>query len=389
VAGAEEAVVIALMGDRDAAEVGADADDDQPLVVTLLDPGLVGLRIRKARDRHAAGLFDLFLGAVHDVDRLAPPEHLDVLPRGNRRQIDFDRRAGRDSRCVRIHLGNERPERGHSADGGGASRCNKEKITACRMLRRRRCRHDHNPFQAAAGGTAPGNAQTDQGRLPAPTSPAAAERPLFPANRAEQAVQNRSIGTLAGIAQARYRLPSVQCTNSAQSVDLFRNFMGTRRAGTEMQIALFQPDIPQNTGTILRLCACLDVAAHIIEPAGFPVSDRHFRRAGMDYLDQVTITRHDSWPKFEQWRSDGGYRLILFTTKGIDSYLDHRYGAADILLFGRESAGVPDEVVAAADARLVIPIKPGLRSLNIAMAAAMALGEALRQTGPGIEESMR
>ena len=100
----------------------------------------------------------------------------------------------------------------------------------------------------------------------------------------------------------------------------------------------------------------------------------------MDYLDQVTITRHDSWPKFEQWRSDGGYRLILFTTKGISSYLDHRYGAADILLFGRESAGVPDEVVAAADARLVIPIKPGLRSLNIAMAAAMALGEALRQT---------
>jgi tRNA (cytidine/uridine-2'-O-)-methyltransferase len=108
-----------------------------------------------------------------------------------------------------------------------------------------------------------------------------------------------------------------------------------------MQIALFQPDIPQNTGTILRLCACLNVAAHIIEPAGFPVSDRHFRRAGMDYLDQVAITRHDSWQKFEQWRNDGGYRLILFTTKGIDSYLDHRYGAADILLFGRESAGGP------------------------------------------------
>jgi tRNA (cytidine/uridine-2'-O-)-methyltransferase len=103
----------------------------------------------------------------------------------------------------------------------------------------------------------------------------------------------------------------------------------------------------------------------------------------MDYLDQVTITRHDSWPKFEQWRNDGGYRLILFTTKGINSYLDHRYGAADILLFGRESAGVPDEVVAAADARLVIPIKPGLRSLNIAMATAMALGEALRQTSSG------
>jgi len=148
-----------------------------------------------------------------------------------------------------------------------------------------------------------------------------------------------------------------------------------------MQIALFQPDIPQNTGTILRLCACLGVSAHIIEPAGFPVSDRHFRRAGMDYLDQVSIMRHDSWSKFEQWRNAGGYRLILFTTKAATCYLDYRYGVDDILLFGRESAGVPDDVVTAADARLVIPIKPGMRSLNVAVAAAMALGEALRQTG--------
>ena len=154
-----------------------------------------------------------------------------------------------------------------------------------------------------------------------------------------------------------------------------------------MQIALFQPDIPQNTGTILRLCACLNVAAHIIEPAGFPVSDRHFRRAGMDYLDQVTITRHDSWPKFEQWRNDKGYRLILFTTKGVSPYLDYHYGATDILMFGRESAGVPDEVVAKADARLVIPIQPGLRSLNVAMAVAMALGEALRQTSSAFGET--
>jgi tRNA (cytidine/uridine-2'-O-)-methyltransferase len=151
-----------------------------------------------------------------------------------------------------------------------------------------------------------------------------------------------------------------------------------------MQIALFQPDIPQNTGTILRLCACLNVSAHIIEPAGFPVSDRHFRRAGMDYLDEVSITRHDSWSKFMQWRNDGGYRLILFTTKATCPYLDYRYGSDDILLFGRESAGVPDEVAAAADARLAIPIKPGLRSLNVAVAAAMALGEALRQTGSAI-----
>jgi tRNA (cytidine/uridine-2'-O-)-methyltransferase len=147
-----------------------------------------------------------------------------------------------------------------------------------------------------------------------------------------------------------------------------------------MQIALFQPDIPQNTGTILRLCACLDVAAHIIEPAGFATSDRQFRRAGMDYLDEVMLMRHDSWSKFEQWRLGHGYRLILFTTKAAAPYLDFRYSASDILLFGRETAGVTDEVVAAADARLVIPIKPSLRSLNVAMAAAMAVGEALRQT---------
>lgn len=149
-----------------------------------------------------------------------------------------------------------------------------------------------------------------------------------------------------------------------------------------MRIALFQPDIPQNTGTILRLCACLKVEAHIVEPAGFPISDRHFRRAGMDYLDQVTIVRHDSWSKFEQWRRETGCGLILLTTKGEVPYLQHRYQAVDILMLGRESAGVPDEVAAAADARVVIPIAPGLRSLNVAMAAAMVLGEALRQTEP-------
>ncbi len=147
-----------------------------------------------------------------------------------------------------------------------------------------------------------------------------------------------------------------------------------------MQIALYQPDIPQNTGTILRLCACMDVAAHIIEPAGFAVSDRSFRRAGMDYLDQVNWMRHDSWARFEDWRREARHRLLLFTTKGATPYLDFRYQPSDILLFGRETAGVPEAVSEAADVRLVIPIREGLRSLNVAMAAAMALGEALRQT---------
>jgi tRNA (cytidine/uridine-2'-O-)-methyltransferase len=147
-----------------------------------------------------------------------------------------------------------------------------------------------------------------------------------------------------------------------------------------MQIALYQPDIPQNAGTILRLCACLGVAAHLIEPAGFPISDRHFRRAGMDYLDQVEIGRHASFRAFDDWRRAAGLRLVLFTTRGAVSYLDHGFGAHDVLLFGRESAGVPDEVQAVADARLLIPMRPGLRSINVAMSAAMALGEALRQT---------
>ncbi len=148
-----------------------------------------------------------------------------------------------------------------------------------------------------------------------------------------------------------------------------------------MQIALFEPDIPQNTGTILRLAACLRIEAHLIEPAGFPTSDRAFRRAGMDYLDAVKLVRHASWEAFAQWRTAQGLRLVLFTTGASASYLDHRYEPRDILLFGRESAGVPANVHAAAEVRLRIPMQAGLRSLNVAMTCAMAVGEALRQTG--------
>ena len=148
-----------------------------------------------------------------------------------------------------------------------------------------------------------------------------------------------------------------------------------------MRVALYEPDIPQNTGTILRLCACLGIEAHIIEPAGFPTSDRAFRRAGMDYLDAVALVRHRSWGDFDSWRRAARRRLLLFTTGASQCYLDYRYREGDILLFGRESAGVPDEVHAAADARLLIPMRSGLRSLNVALAAAMAAGEALRQTG--------
>lgn len=147
-----------------------------------------------------------------------------------------------------------------------------------------------------------------------------------------------------------------------------------------MRIALYEPDIPQNTGTILRTCACLGIEAHIIEPAGFPVTDRAFRRAGMDYLDQVTIVRHASFVDFEDWRRQARLKLVLMTTAATQNYLDYAFTDDQVVLFGRESAGVPEAVHQAADARLVIPVREGLRSLNIAVSMAMVAGEMLRQT---------
>ena len=147
-----------------------------------------------------------------------------------------------------------------------------------------------------------------------------------------------------------------------------------------MRIALYEPDIPQNTGTILRLCACLGIEAHIIEPSGFPVTDRAFRRAGMDYIDSVSIARHGSFAAFDEWRKSEGLQLVLLTTAAERSYLEHAFTADQVLLFGRESAGVPAAVHEQADVRLRIPMKSDMRSLNIAVAAAMVAGEALRQT---------
>jgi tRNA (cytidine/uridine-2'-O-)-methyltransferase len=147
-----------------------------------------------------------------------------------------------------------------------------------------------------------------------------------------------------------------------------------------LRLALYQPDIPQNTGTLLRLAACLGIAVEIIEPAGFDVSDRHLRRSGLDYLDHVTITRHRSWGAFDAWRREAGIRLVLATTRGALPYTDFAYAPGDCLLMGRESAGVPDAVHDAADARVVVPIRPGMRSLNVAVCASMIVGEGLRRT---------
>jgi tRNA (cytidine/uridine-2'-O-)-methyltransferase len=144
-------------------------------------------------------------------------------------------------------------------------------------------------------------------------------------------------------------------------------------------LALCQPDIPQNAGTMLRLCACLGLEAALIEPAAFPLTERHFRRAGLDYLDQVMMTRHLSFRAFEDWRAAKGRRLLLLSTRAAEPYHGFAFRRGDILMVGRESAGAPEEAHAAADARLTIPMRAGMRSLNVAVAAAMALGEALRQ----------
>ncbi|PWJ94248.1 tRNA (cytidine/uridine-2'-O-)-methyltransferase [Mesorhizobium loti] len=150
---------------------------------------------------------------------------------------------------------------------------------------------------------------------------------------------------------------------------------------TCLRIALYQPDIAGNTGTILRFAACLGLGVDIIEPAGFPLSDKALKRAGMDYLEMATLTRHVDWHAFEDWRKTGARRLVLLSTKATTPYTGFTFADGDILLFGRESAGVPDAVHQAADARLTIPMQGAARSINVALSVAMVAGEAIRQLG--------
>lgn len=149
---------------------------------------------------------------------------------------------------------------------------------------------------------------------------------------------------------------------------------------SQLRIALYQPDIPGNTGTILRMAACFGLTVDIIEPAGFDLSNRALRRAGMDYAEQAAIHRHLTWHHFLDWKAGDARRLILATTRAEQSYRHFAFRPDDILLFGRESSGAPDEVHRAADARLRIPMVEGRRSLNLAVSAALIAGEALRQT---------
>lgn len=150
---------------------------------------------------------------------------------------------------------------------------------------------------------------------------------------------------------------------------------------SDLRIALYQPDIAGNTGTILRFAACMGLTVDIVEPAGFDLSDRNLRRAGMDYLEMAALSRHVDWNTFEKWRRGESRRLILLTTKATTPYTRFAFAATDILLFGRESAGVPQKVHDVADARLTIPMPGGGRSLNVALSVAMVAGEAMRQLG--------
>ncbi|UDL88699.1 tRNA (cytidine(34)-2'-O)-methyltransferase [Mesorhizobium sp. PAMC28654] len=146
-----------------------------------------------------------------------------------------------------------------------------------------------------------------------------------------------------------------------------------------LRIALYQPDIAGNTGTILRFAACLGLGVDIIEPAGFPLSDRALKRAGMDYIEMADMTRHADWHAFQDWRKAAARRLVLLSTKATTAYTDFAFADRDILLFGRESAGVPDPVHEAAEARLTIPMQGAARSINVALSVAMVSGEAIRQ----------
>ena len=146
-----------------------------------------------------------------------------------------------------------------------------------------------------------------------------------------------------------------------------------------MRIALYEPDIPQNTGNIFRLGACLGVDVDIIEPTGFIFDDKKFKRSAMDYIDCLNYKRHLDWKHFFKWVKDNQYRLILMTTKSKKSYYNFKFQPSDILLFGRESAGVPNDIHEIVDHRLTIPMKNEVRSINLSSSVALVIGEGLRQ----------
>jgi tRNA (cytidine/uridine-2'-O-)-methyltransferase len=182
-------------------------------------------------------------------------------------------------------------------------------------------------------------------------------------------------------AASRFSPVSGHCPNGFFRCQPFAFSRDMTTSPTPLLLALFEPDIAQNTGAMMRTCACLGVDAAIIEPAGFRINDSRFRRAAMDYIDALTIETHNSWASFETWRAARQARLVLLTTKGETCLWDFVFREKDIILVGRESSGVPEAVRASADVRVYIPIQPHLRSLNVGIAATIAMTEALRQLG--------
>ena len=321
---------------------------------------------------------DVALAAMEDEDRLAAPEHLDDLALGDGREIDLERGAGGDGRGVRFHLADQRHKGRRRADGCRRFRSQRGGNRGAKAPPRRLL------SRSQSSSVLPGIPSALRTDHPLPTSRLRETEGAGPA--ADGRVSFRPGGDQKRRNPARFYWHPCRgaqvCPAQRRTARLPQRPCTTPRAAP-MRIALYQPDIPQNTGTILRLCACLGIEAHIIGPAGFPTSDRAFRRAGMDYLDAVAIVRHRSWRDFESWRSGTeGHRLVLFTTAGAFSYLDYRYRA-------RRHPAVRPRIGRRAAARSTplptlawsIPMRPGLRSLNVAIAAAMAAGEALRQTG--------
>src|SRR6185503_8326727 len=331
VARAEPAVVIAFVRQRDAAEMRADADDDEPLLVAGLHALRVRLRIGQRGYRHVLGEVDVLRRAVEDEDRLRAPEDLDDLPLGDRREVDLDRGAGGDRRSVRIHLVDERHQgrsRANCRDRAGRD----VQEVASRVLRRRHGRHvlSLSPgwLMSSARGEKPREYSLGGGGGAGCGSPSRKGR-----DGASAGVYWHPCGASASPLSGETRRAAqvigghaLRCTREGRFHD----------RTSSVRITLYEPDIPQNAGTILRLCACLGIEAHIVEPAGFPVTDRAFRRAGMDYLDQVTIVRHASFAAFDAWRREQSLRLVLLTTAAERSYLDHAFTPQDIVLLGRE-----------------------------------------------------
>src|SRR6266849_4732023 len=340
VAGAEPAAILAALigrplAQRHAAQMRAHADDDEPF--RLLDARGIGLGVAQRVDVDLLRRLDLALGAVVDEDRLALPFDGEPLAHLHRPQIHFGG-AERQRVLGRLHAVDERPHRDGGAHAGHRRCGDRQKIAPRRRirgmrthrLRLRRIRHRASlPYNL--------------------TRPRASHREAPPRRPRGAGYRRRGTYTV-----ERFRL----CDILPHSRPLQPGIAGgcspwclpnraRARFPPAMRLALYEPDIPQNAGALLRLGACLGVAVDIIEPCGFVLGDRRLKRAGLDYL------------------------------------ADHRFAfrADDTLLLGRETAGVPDAVHQAADARLRVPMRPGLRSLNVALAAALVLGEALRQTG--------